>query len=154
MTLRKPKDCLAGLLFVLIAGWAWYLCGELRLGTARNMGPGYFPLALAGLLAVLGAALFLRGLVGAVEPMVPFSRHAARAMLAVLGGSLIFGLLIRPAGLVPAVLATALVACLGLRGYGLRPALIVAAVLEAGSAIAFIVLLGLPIQAFGPLLRF
>lgn len=154
MTLRKPKDFLAGLLFVLIAGWAWYLCSELRLGTARNMGPGYFPLALAGLLALLGGALFLRSFAGAEEPMEPLSWHAARCMLAVLGGSLIFGLLIRPAGLAPAVIATVLVSCLGMKGYGLVPSLIVAAALAAGATVAFILLLGLPIQIIGPLLRF
>lgn len=48
-------DLLAGLMFIgfgLIFGLtSWF---DLDLGTARRMGPGYFPLLLAGVLVFLG----------------------------------------------------------------------------------------------------
>lgn len=154
MTLRKPKDCLAGLLFLLIAATAWYLCRNLNMGTARNMGAGYFPMALAGLMALLGGALVLRSFAGASEPFGQVSHHTLRAILAVLGAGVIFGLLVRPLGLGPAVLLTVLVGSFGMRGYGLRSALTVGTALAIGCALVFVQVLGLPIRVFGPLLAF
>lgn len=154
MTLRKPKDFLAGLLFLLIAATAWYLCRNLNLGTARNMGPGYFPLALAALMALLGSVLMLRSFAGSPEPFGRVSHHTLRAILAVLGAGLVFGLLVRPLGLAPAVLLAVLIASLGMRDYGLRPALTVGAALAIGCSVVFVSILGLPIRVFGPVFAF
>ncbi|MDD2867015.1 tripartite tricarboxylate transporter TctB family protein [Neomegalonema sp.] len=53
-------DLLAGLMFVafgLIFGLtSWF---DLDLGTARRMGPGYFPLLLSGVLLLLGLIIIL-----------------------------------------------------------------------------------------------
>ncbi|MCU0908987.1 MAG: hypothetical protein MUF73_16465 [Rhodobacteraceae bacterium] len=49
-----PVDTAAGALFVVLgAGFAWFGRG-LEIGTTFRMGPGYFPLVLAGLLILLG----------------------------------------------------------------------------------------------------
>ena len=55
--LEKPRDVLGGGLVIAI-GAAFLLFGrELEFGTARNMGPGYFPTVLSGMMIALGAAM-------------------------------------------------------------------------------------------------
>ena len=56
------RDVAAGILFVAIGGWFVVSALELELGTALRMGPGYFPLVLAGLLILLGALVVIRGI--------------------------------------------------------------------------------------------
>ncbi|MBS7708136.1 tripartite tricarboxylate transporter TctB family protein [Chelatococcus asaccharovorans] len=152
MMLRRPKDSLTGLVFLLIATGTWLLCRELSYGTARNMGPGYFPILLSWLLTFLGGVLIVRSFFGSIEPVDPMSWRALRSIVAVLASCVLFGLLVRPAGLAVAVMATVLTGVLGMQGYGLRSALLTAIVLAVGCCLTFVALLGLPIPVVGPLL--
>ena len=54
------KDILAGLIFVGFGARLRLRRAGYELGTAFRMGPGYFPLVLAGLLAFLGVAIVAR----------------------------------------------------------------------------------------------
>src|SRR4051794_41899814 len=77
------QDLWAGLLLAAFGVAALIFGADLAMGTARRMGPGYMPYGLAWLLVLIGAAVALRGVVGAgtaVEPMRP------RPLLRVLGG--------------------------------------------------------------------
>ena len=60
---RSLPDVLAGGIFVLIGGA--FLVGSLgyELGTPLRMGPGYFPLLVGAIVAVLGLAIVVKGLV-------------------------------------------------------------------------------------------
>jgi len=55
--LRSPRDLVAGLCALLLAGVAFWQIGDLRVGTLFRMGPAYIPLVLASIIAVLGALL-------------------------------------------------------------------------------------------------
>ena len=75
MTIKSPKDFWSGLMFIgfglffmlYTIGTPEFLNNMLgyklipgyQLGTAVRMGPGYFPVVLGGLLAVLGAVVFV-----------------------------------------------------------------------------------------------
>jgi hypothetical protein len=61
MQIKNPKDFWAGLMFIGFGGFAviWSLT-HYQMGTAVRMGPGYFPVMLGGLLAVLGAMVFVQ----------------------------------------------------------------------------------------------
>ena len=63
MHIKSPKDFWAGLMFIGFGLFAvaWSLT-HYQMGTAVRMGPGYFPVMLGGLLAVLGAAVFAESL--------------------------------------------------------------------------------------------
>jgi len=63
MQIKSPKDFWAGLMFIGFGVFtvAWSLA-HYQMGTAVRMGPGYFPVMLGGLLAVLGAAVFAESL--------------------------------------------------------------------------------------------
>src|SRR3954447_1149218 len=77
------RDIWAGALLAAFGVAALIFGADLAMGTARRMGPGYMPYGLAWLLILCGAAVALRGVVGAgaaVEPM------RLRPFLGVLGG--------------------------------------------------------------------
>ncbi|WP_375459451.1 tripartite tricarboxylate transporter TctB family protein [uncultured Enterovirga sp.] len=60
--MRSPHDVLLGLFMICAAAIGAYLCRDLRVGTSARMGPGYMPLAMSILLALLGAVSLVRGL--------------------------------------------------------------------------------------------
>ncbi|MBP0441172.1 tripartite tricarboxylate transporter TctB family protein [Tianweitania sediminis] len=151
MVLRRPKDLYSGVLFLIIGAGTLALSGGLPFGTARSMGPGYFPTVLGCLLCVLALLQVVKSFFGAPDPIDPFNVATARAAIGVLGGTVLFGLLVRQAGLAPTLLITTLISALGLRGFGVKPAVVLALVLSVGCSIIFVQLLGLPVPILGSL---
>jgi hypothetical protein len=146
LRISKPKDALAGSIFLSIGGAAWLFSQHLRVGTATRMGPGYFPQSLALLLALLGAVSLLRaiGTAGA-ERSEP---RAVTPLLLILAGVIGFYLLIDRAGLVAAILVLVALACA--RQLATRPfeVLLICVVLTAFSVAVFIHAFGMPFRAF------
>lgn len=150
--IRKPRDFWSGAVFCGLGVYAALTAVDYGLGTARKMGPGYFPLALGMLLAVIGFALVVRGVVGQREPPLPAVKWGPLTL--VIGAVVLFGLIVRGAGLVPAVLLIAVVSARASRRFRLLPAILIG----LGAALCcwalFVVALGLPLATFGPWLRF
>jgi putative tricarboxylic transport membrane protein len=75
MHIKNGKDFWAGLMFAG-AGLSFMLVSQnYPMGSAVRMGPAYFPTALGGLLAVLGAMVFFRAFVSKIEhplKVIPF----------------------------------------------------------------------------------
>lgn len=61
--LRNQRDFLAGLMFVFFGAVAAYVARDYPMGSAERMGPGYFPIVLGCLLAILGAIICLRAFI-------------------------------------------------------------------------------------------
>lgn len=59
---RNSRHLFAGVLFVLFGFLVIWLASLYKLGTATNMGPGYFPMALGIVLACLGAVAVIQAL--------------------------------------------------------------------------------------------
>lgn len=140
-------DLLAGLMFVafgLIFGvTAWR---ELDMGSARNMGPGYFPLLLAGILVGLGLLVILLALTHQSEPI---GAVAWRGMALILLAPIVFGLTVRGLGFGPSVFLTTLIAAFA--SFRMKPGLafLVAFLVAAFSIVAFSYGLGLPYPRVG-----
>ncbi|TKT76299.1 tripartite tricarboxylate transporter TctB family protein [Aquamicrobium sp. LC103] len=106
MLSRDYKDIVGGALLVIVGlVFSWYAATHYDLGTLRRMGPGMFPAALGIVLAGFGAimavpAFFRRGEVPSVRIWTP---------LFVLTGVAGFAVLIRPFGLIPAILAVSII---------------------------------------------
>lgn len=110
------RDLLGGALLVAAGGFiAVYASQTLALGTVRRMGPGMFPFWIGLLMALLGVAIFIGGLLR--EGRIPEVEWRSGA--AVLAAFASFGLLITPFGLVPAVVG--LVAVSSLAEQRLKP---------------------------------
>lgn len=123
----------------------------LELGTSFRMGPGYFPLALAGLLVVLGLAILVQSFRSDSEPI---GALAWRGMLFILPAPVIFGLTVRGLGFVPSLFLAAFVACFASHRMSVVWALVLSSAITVFSVAVFSYALGLPFERFGPWLRF
>jgi hypothetical protein len=152
MSRINARDAVCGGLFILIG--ALFALGALGLdlGTARRMGPGYFPLLLSGVLMLLGAVVLFNALrAGGFE--APALRVAWRGLALILPAPIIFGLTVRGLGLAPAIALTALTAALASSSMTLKRAALVTLAITVFSVAVFSYALGLPYQRFGPWLR-
>ena len=148
MSVDDKADLAAGVLIALLgAAVAVHAATSYDLGTLRRMGPGMFPMGLGVLMGALGAMLALGAARRTAAPLaLPRDRIgvAFRSAALATAGVTAFGLLIRPAGLILAVLAVVVIPAFADRKN--RPLqVIVLAVLLAALAVAiFSWLLGLP----------
>jgi putative tricarboxylic transport membrane protein len=146
MRVRNAKDLLAGCLF-LAFGAAFFLLAQIYdLGTARRMGPGYFPAALSLVLMAIGAATVVRSL---IVPGEPVRDIAAKALVLVTVGIVLFGLMIERAGLGLAVAALVLAAAPASRNARPLATLLLAAALGAFCVLVFVKGLGLQFPVLG-----
>ena len=100
MRIRAPKDFWSGVMFCAFAAVGILAARGYSLGAAGKMGPGYFPLLLGGVLALLGVVLIARSIVLDGEPLPRF-HILPLAVIAV--AVCLFGVLIEPFGLVTAL---------------------------------------------------
>ena len=90
--IRNPKDFLAGLLFILFGIAFIWLARDYGFGTARRMGPAFFPIVLSGILIAIGLVIGVRGVAVTEEPPRGFT---FKGLVLVIVGTLLFGLLVR-----------------------------------------------------------
>jgi len=149
--IKSQKDFYSGLMFMLIGGAFAWGATHYTVGTGARMGPGYFPLLLGIVLALLGAGILFYSLVEHTEDGEPIGKFAWRPIVFVLGANIVFGILLAglpsfgiPAmGLILAIYALVIIASLAGDQFVLKDVLILATILSAGSYLAFIVLLKL-----------
>jgi hypothetical protein len=147
------RDVLAGLIFLGFGLAFGIAAAGYPIGTALRMGPGYFPLVLAGCLGLLGAAIAAKGLLGTGDDgglgAVPWRGGLLLAAALVFFGATVSGL-----GLGPALFVTAFVSALASRSNGPLAAALLAAALTALCLLIFSAGLGVPVPVIGPWLRF
>ena len=123
----------------------------LEIGTSFRMGPGYFPLLLAGVLVLLGLVILVQSFRKEGEPIDPL---AWRGMLFILPAPILFGLTVRGLGFVPALFVTAFIASFASHRMNVMWALILSLCITVFSVAVFSYGLGLPFERFGPWTRF
>jgi hypothetical protein len=57
LSIRNPRDFWCGTLFVALGVLAIYMARNYRIGSALEMGPGYFPTWLGGIMIAFGAVI-------------------------------------------------------------------------------------------------
>jgi len=139
---------IGGICAIAIGAFAIWEGAGYTIGTARQMGPGYFPVVLGGMLVGLGLLLVVQGLLGRAEPA---ERTDLRALAVIVAAIAAFALLVERAGLVPAVLALVIIGSGAAGRFRPVPVLLLAAAMSALSYLVFSVLLGLPLPAFAAL---
>jgi len=154
--IKSQKDFYSGLMFMGVGAAFAVGATTYSVGTGARMGPGYFPLLLGIVLAILGAVITFDSLVIKTEDGDKIGPWAWRPIRYVLGANLAFGVLLGglpsiklPAmGLIVAIYALTIIASLAESGFKLKPVLILATILSIGSYLAFIVLLKLQIPVW------
>ena len=156
MKIKSQKDFYSGVMFMAVGvAFAWGAT-TYNVGTGARMGPGYFPLMLGIVLALLGALITFKAMVIKTEDGDKIGKWAWRPIRYVLGANLAFGVLLGglpsiklPAmGMIAAIYALTIISSLAEDGFKWKPVLILATVLSVGSYLAFIVLLKLQIPVW------
>lgn len=145
LRVRSPRDFWAGVVFIAIGGWFAITALSYDVGTASRMGPAYFPLVLAIVLVLLGALVLGQALRSDGPPVDKF---AVRAMLLVLGATILFGILVRQAGLLVALPLMVVISAAASVYFRWQTALIMAAGLLVFCYFVFIRGLGLTIPVW------
>ncbi|WP_020202532.1 MULTISPECIES: tripartite tricarboxylate transporter TctB family protein [Cupriavidus] len=137
------KDYYGGALMTLV-GLASVTAGlQYRTGTLAHMGPGFFPVAVGTLLALVGVmiALSARGEKAAAAP-VPGHDHShglpdLRGCVCIVLGVLAFLLLGKYGGLIPATFAIVFISALGDRSNTIKQAIVLALAMCVIAAVVF-----------------
>ncbi len=115
---KLTKDHLGGAL-LLVMGVAVVIAGVgYGTGTLRQMGSGFFPVVLGGLMALIGVALLASARAAAADPPAEMAHLAGpvvqwRGWLCIIGGVAAFVVLGDHGGLVPASFVSVFVAAMG-----------------------------------------
>lgn len=146
MKIKSQKDFFAGLMFMVVGiGFAWGATNY-NVGTGARMGPGYFPLLLGILLAIIGAAVTFKATVVETVDGDKIGKWAWKQIFFIIGANLLFGLLLAglpsfgvPAmGLIIAIYGLTFVASLAGESFKFREVFILATILAVGSYAAFV----------------
>lgn len=146
MKIKSQKDFYSGVVFSTVGvAFAWGATNY-TIGEGARMGPGYFPLVLGVILALIGLGIIFEALVVETEDGEKVGAIAWRPLGFIIGGNLLFGILlgglpkfgIPGMGLIVAIYGLVLVASLAGERFKLKEVLILATILAIGSYIAFI----------------
>ncbi len=145
--IRHPKDFWTGIIYLCFGFAAVFIGQDYAMGTTGKMGPAYFPTVLGSLLALIGLIAVIRSFMRTGEAVGKF--HIKELVL-VLSAVLLFGILMRGAGLAPAVIVLIMLSAYASPKFEARSTLLLALGLAAFSVLIFVKLLGLPMPILGP----
>jgi hypothetical protein len=156
MKIGHPKNFWGGVLFALIGLGFAFIARGIRLadltlhagydmGTPARMGPGFFPFWLGIILMVLGVVIAALSLRPSRDTDVAFPRFHWRPILWVLGAVVLFGVILRPAGMLAAGFLLVFIASLGSQSFRPVATLVLGTALVSFCALVFVGGLKLPI---------
>ena len=146
-TIRSPKDFWSGIMFLAISIATVVIARDYPMGTAGRMGPGFFPSLLGWLLATIALVTLFNSLRTDGEKM---ERFAYKDMVLILGSVLLFGFLVRGAGLVVAIPVLILVSAFGSAKFRWKASVALAIGATIFCILLFVKALGLPLPIVGP----
>lgn len=156
MKIKSQKDFFAGLMFVVVGGAFAIGSRQYNLGSGAQMGPGYFPLVLGVLLAVLGLVTTIQSLVRPAQDGDTIGRIAWKPLFFIIAANLVFGVCIgglpfiglEPLGLIVGIYLLTYIASHAGEEHNLIEVAILASVLAGLSYGAFILLLHLQLPVW------
>ena len=146
MKIKSQKDFFSGLMF-LVVGLAFAIgATNYTIGTGARMGPGYFPLILGVLMAILGSAICFGGLSKGPADGDKIGKWAWKQVFFILAANFAFGILLAglpsmgiPAmGLIVGIYALTFIASLAGNEFHAKSVFVLATVLAVGSYVAFV----------------
>ena len=145
MKIKSQKDFFAGLMYLAVGGAFAIGATEYNIGTGARMGPGYFPLILGVILALIGLVISFKATVNGPDDGDPIGKWAWKQVFFVLAANFAFGILLVgvPAlgipgfGLMVAIIALVLIASIAGYTFNMKEVLVLALVLAVGSYVVF-----------------
>jgi hypothetical protein len=144
--IRSAKDFWTGLIYIFFGLSAVLIATDYGMGTALRMGPGYFPTVLGALLTLIGIIALVRSF---IEPGGPIGRFAFKGLLLVVGSTLMFGLIVREAGLAIALPMFVIMSAYASVHFRWGPSVVLAAGLTLFCVLVFLKGLGVPLPILG-----
>lgn len=142
MNILKLRFIVAGLL-ALIGASAFIIALGYEFGSARRMGPGYFPVVLSGILTLLAVSEMVSA---AMKPeAISVDWRPFLAILAAVAG---FAVTMKLFGMVPAFFVVIGITTLSERRFGWWAALVLAMVTSTGAWLLFSRFLGMTMPLF------
>jgi hypothetical protein len=149
--IKSQKDFYSGLMFLAVgAGFAWGATNY-TIGEGARMGPGYFPLMLGIVLAIIGAFVIFESMVVETEDGEKIGKFAWKPLFFIIFANVLFGVMIGglPAigfpsmGLIVGIYVLTFVAALAGEEFKFKEVTILATFLAILSYVAFVWLLSL-----------
>jgi hypothetical protein len=137
MTIKNIKDFYSSLIFMFFGVATMVFAPSYQIGTAARMGPGYFPFAIGGMLTMLGLVISLRSLSWGRGGRKTLSFQTRPAVF-VLCSVILFGLLLRPLGLLLSTVILVLISSMASYDFKVRQSILTAFVLLAIILIIFV----------------
>jgi hypothetical protein len=149
--IKSQKDFFSGLMFTVVGGAFGIGATTYNIGEGARMGPGYFPLMLGIVLAVLGTIIMVQSLMKGHPDGDKIGKWAWKPLAYIISANVLFGILLGglpsiglPAmGMIAAIYGLTIVASLAGEHFKLKEVLVLATVLAVGSYGAFVMLLKL-----------
>jgi hypothetical protein len=151
VNIKSQKDFFSGLMFMGVGvAFAWG-ASTYTIGNGARMGPGYFPLVLGVLLAILGIAITFTALVVETEDGDKVGKFAWKPLFFIIAANLVFGASIgglpliglKPLGLIVGIYLLTYIASHAGEEHNFKEVAVLATILALLSYVAFIVLLKL-----------
>ena len=146
MRIKSQRDFFSGLMFTAVGGAFAWGATNYNIGEAARMGPGYFPLMLGIVLALVGLLIIFESLVVETEDGERIGAWAWRPLTFIIGANVVFGICIGglpgiglPAlGMIIGIYALTFVAALAGDEFRVKEVLILATILAVGSYFTFV----------------
>ena len=145
MKIKSQRDFWSGLMFIVVGVVFAIGARNYSLGSSARPGPGYFPLMLSVIMAILGAVVLFKALTIETEGGDRIGDIAWRPLLVIVVAILVFGATITWLGMVIAVPILIAISSLAGDEFHWRDVIINAIVLTIASWLIFIVGLKLTI---------
>ena len=151
MKLKSQKDFFSGLMFMAVGvAFAWG-ASTYTIGNGARMGPGYFPLMLGVLLAILGGVITFKAMVVETMDGDKIGSFAWKPLTFIILANLVFGACIGglpsigmpPMGLIVGIYLLTFIASNAGDEFSFKAVAVLSTILAAMSYLAFIVLLKL-----------
>ena len=146
MKLKSQKDFYSGLMFMAVGGAFAWGATTYNVGTGARMGPGYFPLLLGVVLALIGLLITFKALTVETQDGDKIGKWAWKPLFFILAANFAFGILLAglpsigiPAmGLIVGIYALTFIASLAGNEFHAKSVFVLATVLAVGSYVAFV----------------
>lgn len=144
--IKNARDFWAGILYVGIGVLVLILSRDYEMGSALRMGPAYLPTVLGGLLVLIGVISLGRSF---LRPGAPISGFRIKGLVLVTTSTLLFGILVRGAGVAIALPLLVIMSSAASRHFRWGYSLVMATGLTLFCILVFLKGLGVPLPVLG-----